>query len=190
MTDRTLNLTKILNRYSKEQNHQAVDELGRAIYSELRRIAGYQLHKEYNNNSWQPTALANEAFLRLFRGRLPNFENRQHFYNIAARVMRHILIDRARRRNANKRKDAKTVDLGQADLVPHQGGGQELNLIELDIALKKLASIDERLSKIVELRYFLGLNLAETAKAIGCSTGTVKRDWVKARAWLVEELAA
>jgi RNA polymerase sigma-70 factor (ECF subfamily) len=163
-----------------------IDGLLTEAYAELRRIAGAYMRRERPGQTLQPTALVHEAYVRLARQH-PPLENRAHFCAIAARAMREILIERARARNAGKRGGGAirvTFDEGLGARGPDEG----LDLEAVDEALTRLAAIDARQARIVELRFFGGLNVEETAAALGISAATVKRDWSVARAWLAREL--
>jgi RNA polymerase sigma factor (TIGR02999 family) len=157
-----------------------------AVYKDLRGVARRRLRAERDNHSLVPTALVHEAYLRLVALRRVSWQNRAHFFAIAARVMRHVLVDHARGRAAAKRG-------GEACQVPLSDGARraapvDVDLLDLDIALDKLAVIDQRLADLVVLRYFGGLTVEETAEEMGLSPATVKRDWSHARAWMFREL--
>src|SRR5512142_2451724 len=163
-----------------------MDALVSDAYAELRRIAGAYMRHERPGQTLQPTALVHEAYLRLARQH-PRFENRAHFCAIAARAMREILVERARARHAGKRGGGAlrvTFDEGLGAPAPDSG----VDLEAVDEALTRLAAIDPRQARIVELRFFGGLNVEETAAALEISAATVKRDWSVARAWLAREL--
>ena len=156
------------------------------VYAELRRMAGGCLRSERPDHTLQCTALVHEAYLRLVKLREVNWQNRAQFFAISAQVMRHILVDHARARRAGKRGAGATlVSLDEALTVP---AAENLDLVGLDRSLSRLAAIDDRKVRIVELRYFAGLSIEETAEAVGCSTTTVKREWTIARAWLFRDL--
>jgi len=168
-------------------NREALDELMPVVYRELRRLAGAQLKSERPHHTLQATALANEAYLRLVDQGSVDWQNRAHFFAVAARVMRRILVDYARRRRADKRGgDAGQVTLSEVAEAPTPGG--EVDVVALDVALGKLAALEPRYGEIVELRYFGGLSIEETAEGLGISKATVKRDWATARAVLYREL--
>ena len=159
------------------------------VYDELRRIAARYVSRERPGQTLQATALVNEAYLRLSAERTRHFENRTHFLAIAARSMRQILIQRARARHAAKRGGAaQRVTLDEAHLAePGRGAAAEpsaIDVLALDEALSRLAAIDSQQARIVELRYFGGLTVEETAEALDVSPATVKREWAMARAWL------
>lgn len=166
----------------------AAAELFPIVYEELRRLAASALRRERTDHTLQPTALVHEAFLRLAEAPGTSWENRAHFVAVAARVMRRVLVDHARGRNALKRGNGEIrVPIDDVD-VP--AVGQDVDLVALDDALARLAMLDERQARIVELRFFGGLSVPETAALIGASERTVKRDWQVARAWLTRELSS
>ena len=166
----------------------AAAELFPIVYEELRRLAASALRRERTDHTLQPTALVHEAFLRLAETPGASWENRAHFVAVAARVMRRVLVDHARGRNALKRGNGEIrVPIDDVD-VP--AVGQDVDLVALDDALARLAMLDERQARIVELRFFGGLSVPETAALIGASERTVKRDWQVARAWLTRELSS
>jgi RNA polymerase sigma factor (TIGR02999 family) len=156
-----------------------------AVYGELLRLARAYLRRERPDHSLPPTALVHEAYVKLVDQTRVRWQNRAHFFGIAAQQMRRILVDHARARGAGKRGGAVTVPLSDLDVgidPPHA------DIVALDIALHKLARIDARQSQLVELRYFGGLTVEETAAILGVAPITVKRDWALARAWLFREL--
>jgi RNA polymerase sigma factor (TIGR02999 family) len=166
---------------------KAVDALVPQLYKELRRLAHFQLQKERPNHTLQSTALVHEAYARLVGQSEMQFESRTHFLAIAAQLMRQILVDYARRRRAEKRGGGAfllNVDDAQA-----QPTGKDVDVVALDDALQALAKIDERQSRVVELRFFAGMSLEETAQALEVGTATVQRDWTMAKAWLYRELS-
>jgi RNA polymerase sigma factor (TIGR02999 family) len=154
-------------------------------YAELRRLASSYLRKERLEHTLQTSALVNEVYLRLAHGKTKPFQDRQHYIRVAAQAMRRVLVDHARRRGALKREAGERIDLDQA--APVSSGNLEEILI-IDAALAKLSGIDPRQAEIVELRFFGGLSVTETAEALEISEKTVKRDWSVARAWLRGEL--
>ena len=164
----------------------ALDEILPAVYAELRRVAAAYLRRERPGQTLQPTALVNEAYVRL-AGQHPRFQNRAHFCAIAANAMRQILVERARARNAKKRGGGAP----RVTLVEGLAANPEspVDLDALDEALTRLAALDAEQARIVELRFFGGLSVEETAEALGVSPATVKRHWAVARAWLARELA-
>lgn len=168
-------------------NKKAVAELMPLVYDELRRLAAGYLRHERPGQTLQATALVHEAFVRLSAERARPWQNRTHFLAIAALSMRQILVQRARARQADKRgSDPERITLDDALIADH--GGDRIDVIELDAALERLAAFDAQQAKIVELRYFGGLTVEETADALEISPATVKRHWTLARAWLRREL--
>jgi len=160
-----------------------------AVYSELRGMAAAYLRNERSDHTLQPTALVNEAYLRLLGVADTGWENRAHFFKMASTVMRHILVDHARARRARKR-EGRLVRV-TLDGDPPAFSSTDLDrVLAVDAALHKLAEWDERQAKVVELRYFAGFDIAETADILGVSEKTVKRDWSMARAWLQTELGS
>ena len=158
------------------------------IYDELHAVASRAMRRERPGQTMQTTALVNEAYLRLTGDRSLQFQNRAHFMAIAARSMREILVERARARHAAKRGGGIVPGTVDENLVPSPD--RATDVVALDEALTRLALLDERQARVVELRFFAGMNIDETAEAMGISPGTVKRDWAIARAWLYRELAA
>ena len=162
------------------------DDLTALVYDELRRLAAAYLRRERPGQTLQPTALVHEAYLRLLKDRPDRWQNRAHFCAIAAHSMRQILIERARARDAQKRGGggAKvTLDEGMM-----AGAPRPIDFLALDDALERLAALDAEQARIVELRFFGGLSVEETAEALGSSPATIKRRWTLARAWLAREL--
>jgi RNA polymerase sigma factor (TIGR02999 family) len=160
----------------------AFEALMPLVYDELRRLAGHYMRGERPDHTLQPTALVHEAYLRLAGVRDGGFQNRVHFYGAAAQAMRRILVDHARQRRALKRdRPLATVDL---DETPGRGVDLQLDLVALDEALERLAAVAARPAKVVELRYFGGLSITETAQFLNVAPATVKRHWTFARAWL------
>ena len=156
------------------------------VYDQLRAAAQRQLRSERADHTLQATALVHEAYIKLVGGQEINWQNRAHFFGIAANSMRQILVDYARKRNSQKRGEGKThLSLDSAEEIVFE---TEEDIIALDEAMKKLEVFDPDLSKVVELRFFAGLNVEETAKVLNCSASTVKREWSLARAWLFREL--
>lgn len=164
----------------------ALDSLTPVIYNELHRIARYYMSREGDGHTLQTTALINEAYLRLVDFRGVEWHDRAHFFAVSAQVMRRILIDFARSRGRQKR-GAKAIHLSM-EAAPALGSRQNMDLVALDEALNTLASMDERKSKVVELRFFGGLSVEETAEVLRVSVHTVLRDWKFAKAWLLREL--
>jgi RNA polymerase sigma factor (TIGR02999 family) len=179
---------KLLSRASQGDS-KAVSQLMPLVYDELRRLAASYLRRERPGQTLQATALVHEAYVRLINEKSHNWQNRTHFLAIAALSMRQILVQRARTRKATKRGgDPIRIEVDER-LLPasstHQG---EIDLVALDEALDRLAALDQRQAKVVELRYFGGLGVEEVAAALEISPATVKRDWTLARAWLKREL--
>jgi RNA polymerase sigma-70 factor (ECF subfamily) len=170
----------------------ALDKLTPLIYDELRRMAHRYVNRERNGHTLQTTELVNEAYARLLGRSEGNqkirWQNRSHFFGVTAKIMRHILIDHARRRHYAKHGgDARQVSLENAAVMSHQRAAE---LVALDEALDELAKLDPRKSRVVELRYFGGLSLEETAETLEVSLMTVRRDWRAARAWLYKEVVS
>lgn len=163
----------------------ALERLVPEVHAELRRIAGANLSRERPNHTLQPTALVHEAYMRLVNQRNLSFQNRTHFFAVAARLMRRILVDHARRRLAARRDAGLTVTLREA--TPARAP-EQVDLLALNQAMNRLADIDPRQGQIVELRYFGGLSVVETGDVLGLSPATVKREWRTARLWLFQEL--
>jgi RNA polymerase sigma factor (TIGR02999 family) len=165
----------------------ALEQLTPLVYEELRRIAGHFMQDERPGRTIQTTALVHEAYLKLIDVTNVDWQHRAHFFAVSAQIMRRILLDRARRRVAAKRGGASPqVNL---DEVPDMGSGRARELIALDDALTALAKVEPRKARIIELRFFTGLSIEETAEVLKVSPDTVKRDWRLARAWLLAELA-
>ncbi len=186
MPPATREVTKLLNDWGAGDK-SALDKLMPLVHAELHRLARQHMRREQPGHLLQTSALVNEAYLRLIDQTQVRWQNRAHFFGIAARLMRRILMDDARRRHRDKRGGpAIQVPLDEAADVPQQ---QAANLLALDDALQALAAIDPRQSEIVELRFFGGLSIEETAEVLKVSPGTVMRDWTFARAWLRQEMA-
>ena len=166
----------------------ARDELMPLVYEELRRLAHRYMGRERICHTLQTSGLVNEAYLRLIDQSKVQWQNRAHFFGIAAQIMRRILVDYARSRGCARRGgDARQVSLDEASIVSEE---RTAEVIALDDALKGLAEIDLRKSRIVELRFFGGLSIEETAEVLAVSPGTVMRDWTLAKAWLRREITA
>jgi len=178
-------VTQLLHKWS-EGDESALEELAPLVHDELHRLAHQHMRREAPGHVLQTSALINEAYLRLVDQPQINWQSRSHFYGIAARIMRRILVDDARKRNAAKRGGSLIqVPLDEAhNLVEEQAA----NVTALDDALQRLERIDERQGKIIELRFFGGLSIEETAKVLEVSEGTIIRDWTFARAWLRNEM--
>lgn len=182
-------VTRLLHALSAG-DASALEQLTPLLYGELRNLARRQMRGESASHTLQPTALVHEAFLRLLGQREAAWQNRQHFLSVAAQVMRRVLVDHARRRRAGKRGGgASGVAISVAAGAISGSAGDPLDLIALDQALARLAELDSRQARIVELRYFGGLSVDETAHVLDLSPATVKRDWQFAKAWLVRELS-
>jgi RNA polymerase sigma factor (TIGR02999 family) len=183
--DEATGITELLVAWS-EGRRDALDRLVPLLYEDLRRLAAGYMRHESPGHSLQPTALVHEAYVRLIDQRQVHWRNRAHFFGVAAGMMRRILVDHARSRRADKRGGA----WDRVTLVEDQvaGGAQEIDLLALHESLERLAAFDPRQARIVELRYFAGLTIEETAQALEISPATVKREWLSARAWLQREL--
>jgi RNA polymerase sigma factor (TIGR02999 family) len=184
--DKAQDITEILNSWGSG-NREAADDLFSLVYDELRRLAQSYLRQERPGHTLQPTALVHEAYLRLVDQTRVNWQNRSHFYGIAAQMMRRILVDHARARATDKRGGAaQRLSLEDANLSVEQDA---TDLIALDEALTNLAKFDERKSRVVELLYFGGLESKEAAEVLGVSEKTIQRDWKMAKLWLYRELS-
>lgn len=169
-------------------NREALESLLPLVYDELHRQAASFLRRERSDHTLQATALINETYLKLIDQRDVNWENRTHFFAIAASLMRRILVDHARSKNREKRGgDAIKLTLNE-DVLNSKSEEKSIDLMALDEALTRLEKLDEQQAKIVELRYFSGLTLEETAEALRISRTTVATDWAMAKAWLHREL--
>ena len=166
----------------KNGSPEALDELIPIVYSELRQLARHQLRGERSDHSLQPTALTHEAFLRLFGTRQISWQNRAHFFAVASQLMRRVLVEHARKRRASKRAGSATRVILDEARTPAEP--VDVDVIALHEALTELEKVDPRQSRIVELKYFGGLNNEETAEVLSVSLATVKRDWSVARLWL------
>jgi RNA polymerase sigma factor (TIGR02999 family) len=164
----------------------ASEQLVPILYVELRKIASQYMRSERSDHTLQPTALVHEAYLKLVDQKRVQWQNRAHFLAVAARTMRRILVDHARRQKAEKRGGGGKMTLHEN--LESSDDGLEVDVLALEDALTRLAAVDERAHKVVELRFFAGLEVAETAEVLGVSEPTVKRDWRFARAWLGRQL--
>ncbi len=174
-------ITQLLANWS-QGDKAALDQLVPLVYPELRRLAKRHMGREGPEHTLQTSALINEAYLKLVNQQNVEWQNRAHFFAVAAQVMRHILVDHARTRNYAKRGGgAPKVPLDEAAALTEQRASE---LIALDDALRDLAALDERRSQIIELRFFGGLSLEETAEVMNISPSTVQREWRAAKAWL------
>jgi RNA polymerase sigma factor (TIGR02999 family) len=183
------NITRLLHEW-QGGNRDALDQLIPIVYKELRTLASRQLATEWRSDRLQTTALVNEAYVKLFGQHEVDWQNRGHFFAIAAKMMRRILIDYARRQMRRKHGgDGIRVGLEEAASLPVQPSIDTVDILALDRALQKLEELDADQGRIVELRFFGGLTVEETAAAIGKSPATVKREWALAKGWLHRELA-
>ena len=164
-------------------DQQALEKLTPIVYEELHRLARYHMGGERTGHSLQTTALVNEAYLRLTDYKRMRWQNRAHFFAVSAQLMRRILVDHARRHNLKRGAGVQHVSLEDTAVV----GERDEDLVALDDALQALAALDERKSKVVELKFFGGLSMEEIAEVLRISTDTVKRDWKFARLWLLRE---
>ena len=165
---------------------QALEELVPVVYKELQRLAHYHLGREREGHTLQTTALVHEVYLRLCSLDKPQWENRAHFFAVAARMMRRILVDHSRRRGAGKRGGAGLrAPLDDALTIPVR---EQLDLVALDSALDQLAAFDERKCRVVEMRFFAGLRAKEIATVLNTTEATVRRDWIIAKGWLYRRL--
>jgi RNA polymerase sigma factor (TIGR02999 family) len=182
-----LDVTALLGDWSRGDK-SALDQLLPLVYAELRRVAARQLRDERADHTLQPTALVHEVFIRLVDQRHVDWQNRAHFFGVAANVMRRILVDHARRHRADKRGEGvPTVPIDEARDVAASDG---MPILALDQALDRLERVDVELSRIVELLAFGGLTIEEAAHVLGVSASTAKRDWRTAKAWLNRELGS
>jgi RNA polymerase sigma factor (TIGR02999 family) len=178
-------VTKLLADWS-QGDRAALDKLTPLVYEELRRLAHRYMEGQRPDHTLQTTALVNEAYLRLADQRKPNFTNRSHFFAVAAKAMRQILVDYAKAQQRQKRgAGASKVELDEAALISPE---QSSAILDLNDALERLASLDPRAAHVVELRYFGGLKQEEIAEVLKISIVTIRRDWVFAKAWLYAEL--
>jgi RNA polymerase sigma factor (TIGR02999 family) len=178
-------ITRILHDL-RERKPAALDELLPLVYDELRRIADSYMRRQPGHHTLQPTALLHEAYLRLAGAPQHDYHDRTHFFAAAAAAMRHILVDHARARQADKRGGGRTLLPLNEELA---GAGREADLVALDDALTALATHDARKARVLELRIFAGLSVEETAEALGISVATVGREYRFAEAWLRREMA-
>ena len=179
-------MTQLLLDWSNG-DQAAIDKLMPLVYDELRRLAHYYMGREAPGHTLQTSALVNEAYLRLIDQRSVQWQNRAHFFGIASQMMRRILVDHARARHYAKRGGgAHQVSLDEAMIVSPE---RAADVVALDDALTSLAEIDQRKSQIVEMRFFGGLSIEETAEVLAVSPGTVMRDWTLAKAWLYREIS-
>jgi RNA polymerase sigma factor (TIGR02999 family) len=180
-------ITQHLEKF-RNGDAQALQDLFPLVYAELRKMAGGIMLRENSGHTLQPTVLVHEVFVKLTDGAAVNFQDRAHFFAVAAQVMRRVLIDAARAKKAEKRGGGgKKVEFEEAI---HIGENRGPDLVALDDALLALAIEDENLSRLVEMRYFGGMTIEEIAEVLGNSPATVKREWSRAKLWLYRELKA
>jgi RNA polymerase sigma-70 factor (ECF subfamily) len=181
-------ITDLLIAWS-DGRREALDDVMPMIYEDLRRLAAAYMRREPVGHALQPTALVNEAYLRLVDQRRVKWRNRAHFFGVAAGMMRRILVDQARRRRAERRgRDWERVTLTGVDLAAYEPN--QIDVLALHESLERLAGFDPQQARIVELRYFAGLTIDEAAEVVGVSPATVEREWTIAKAWLRANLSA
>jgi RNA polymerase sigma factor (TIGR02999 family) len=184
-TPRPSQVTQLLVDWSRGSK-AALDQLMPVVYQELRKLASGYLRRERADHTLQPTALINEAYLRLVDQQTPQWESRAHFFGVAARLMRQILVDHARSRAASRRGgDQQKMSLDEVSLFSDE---QTVELLAFDEALTRLAAFDERKCRVIEMRSFGGMSVEETAESLGVSVPTIKREMRLAKAWLLREL--
>jgi RNA polymerase sigma factor (TIGR02999 family) len=176
----------MLLRAWTEGDRSALERLTPLVYRELHRLARYYMNREQEGHSLQATALVNEAYMRLVDYKRMEWQNRAHFFAVSAQVMRRILVEHARRRNLKRGRGVEHVSLEDAVVI---AGGRDTDIAALDDALNALALMDSRKAQVVEMRFFGGLSVEETAEVLKVSAVTVMRDWSTAKAWLYRELA-
>lgn len=187
MAETPIEVTQLLVAWGSG-DQAALDALMPLVYDELRRLAHRYMERERRGHTLQTTALVNEVYLKLVNERAMQWQHRAHFFAVAAQLIRNILVDYARTKNYAKRGgDAQRVEMDVSLLISHK---RPADVLALDDALQRLAQFDARKSRIVELRFFGGLSIEETAHVLEVSPGTVMRDWTLAKAWLKQELAA
>ena len=185
MTDRAQEFLDLLTA-AERGGQDAVDRLVPVVYAELRELASAYLRRERPDHTLQTTALVHEAYLRLTDQRLTNWHNQSHFLGVAAQAMRRILVDHAKGRQRIKRDGGRPVTLEEGTAI---NTGPPEEVLAVDEALKRLATLDPRQARVVELRYFAGLTIEETAAALDWAPASVMRVWTSARAWLLRELS-
>ena len=178
-------ISGILRAWS-DGDQRALEKLTPVVYSELRSLARRYMRRERPGHSLQTSALVNEAYMRLVDYKRMQWQDRAHFFAVSAQVMRRILVEHARRHNLKRGGDVQHVSLEQAAII---GGDQDMDLVALDHALNALGQIDPRKMRVIEMRFFGGLSVEETAEVLKVSAITVKREWRAARAWLFRELS-
>lgn len=187
MSEPSIDVTQLLKQLSCG-NQDVLAELIPLVYDELRRLAAYHLRQERSDHTLQATALVHEAYLHLVDQRQVDWKNRSHFFGVAAHLMRRILLMHARQHHAAKRGGkAQKISLEEAVVFTRE---RSADLVALDELLTRLAELDPQQARIVELRFFAGLSIEETADLLAISSATVKRDWVMAKAWLAREMGA
>ena len=184
MTSRSEGITQLLFDWHSG-NPLALEKLIPLVHDDLRRLAKRYLRSERRGHTLQTAALINESYLRLLAQQETDWQDRAHFFSVVARIMRHLLIDHARTRQYAKRNGNNRITLDDSFAAPEQS----FDLLALNEALERLAAIDARKARIVDLRYFVGLSVEETAEALEISDITVKREWLKAKAWLFREMS-
>jgi RNA polymerase sigma-70 factor (ECF subfamily) len=187
-SSRSHNVTALLIEW-RQGDSGALERLVPLVYAELKKVAGAHLQHEQAGHSLQATALVHEVYLRLVNVDRMTFESRAHFMSVAARLMRQILVDHARRKLAGKRGGRATMVSLDGMPAVNAVGPTSIDVLALDEALGELASFDARQCRIVEMRFFAGLTIDEAAHALGISTATVEREWAVAKAWLYEQLS-
>ena len=185
--DTSQQITLLLGDWSRGDD-RALEQLMPLVYDELRRMARGHMRRHAPNHSLQTTELIHEAYLKLAKNGAPDFQNRGHFFGVAAKAMRHILVDHARARQSDKRGGGREKVSLAGDIAGTYARTEQL--MALDEALKDLESLDARKGRVVELRFFAGLTNEEVAEVLKISTETVKRDWRFARNWLLRELSS
>ena len=186
MTDREHDVTRLLEEFGADKKG-AADQLLPLIYGELKRLASVHMAGERAGHTLSPTALVHEAWLKLTKGAHRDFDSRSHFFAVAAEAMRRLLVDHARGRSRQRRGGGRRrVDLEQADLAANENPEE---FLALEQVIRRLEEMDPRMGRVVQLRYFAGLSIEETAAAMSVSPRSVKREWTCARAWLFRELS-
>lgn len=180
-------LTRLLNK-AQAGDKDTLDEVFPIVYAELRRVAAHQLSNEKANHTLQPTALVHEAYLRLLEQHSVDWQNRTHFFSIAAEMMRRILVNHAIEKKAQKRGSGETL-LSLDEISGASAKLPTVDLILLDEALKRLAEFDPQQAKIIELRFFGGLTIEEVASVLQISESTVNREWRSAKAWIMSQIS-
>lgn len=186
MTDAELDVTQLLEE-ARLGEPEAAERLARAVFQTLHRIAESAMRRERAGHTLQPTELVDEAFVKLIQHKGTTWESRSHFYGVAANVIRRILVDHARRKGRAKRDRGVEITLDEA---LHDDRSSSLDLVALDEALQELETLSPRQGRVVEMRFFAGLGIDETAEVLSVSRATVKRDWAFARAFLLQSLTA